>query len=81
MDEAANSTRELPDDLAALKMLIGEKLILLRAKDLRIAVLEEQLALLRHKQFATSSEKFSPDQIQLFNEVEVTRGCWRISLR
>ena len=72
MDEAANSTPKLPDDLAALKTFIGEKLILLRAKDLRIAVLEEQLALLRHKQFAASSEKFSPDQIQLFNEVEVT---------
>ena len=35
-------------------------------------MLEEQLALLRHKQFAASSEKVSPDQIQLFNEVEVT---------
>jgi transposase len=71
MDEAANSTLALPDDLAALKTLIGENVILLRAKDLRIAVLEEQLALLRHKQFAASSEKFSPDQIQLFNEAEV----------
>jgi hypothetical protein len=35
-------------------------------------VLEEQLALLRHKQFAARSEKASPDQISLFNEAEVS---------
>jgi transposase len=72
MDEAADQIPELPDDIAGLKALVldyhSEKKVL----TVRIKVLEEQLALLRHKQFGARSEKASPDQISLFNEAEVT---------
>jgi transposase len=72
MDEAAKTPPPLPDDPVALKALIGEKLELISQQETRIKVLEEQLALLRHKQFAARSEKASPDQISLFNEAEVS---------
>jgi transposase len=72
MDAAAKTPPPLPDDPAALKALIGENLQLISQQETRIKVLEEQLALLRHKQFAARSEKASPDQISLFNEAEVT---------
>ena len=72
MDEAAKTPPPLPDDPVALKALIGEKLELISRQETRIKVLEEQLALLRHKQFAARSEKASPDQISLFNEAEVS---------
>jgi transposase len=72
MDEAANQMPELPDDIAGLKALVLDYHSEKKALALRIKVLEEQLALLRHKQFAARSEKASPDQISLFNEAEVT---------
>ena len=54
---------ELPDDVGALKALIS-------ARDVRIAVLEEQLRLAVHKRFGSRSEAFNPDQLGLFNEAE-----------
>lgn len=69
------STKRLPDDVGALQALVGEKLAQLREKELRIAVLEEQLRLAIHKRFGSSSEKFDPDQLGLFNEAEVTAAA------
>ncbi len=45
---------------------------MLAAKDQKIAALEEELRLALHKRFAASSEKASADQLNLFNEAEVT---------
>lgn len=56
---------ELTDDLEALKALVREK-------EFRIAVLEEELRLHILKRFGASSEKASPDQLGLFNEAEAT---------
>ena len=39
-------------------------------RDAQIAVLHEQIKQLLKKRFGTSSEKFSPDQLGLFNEAE-----------
>ncbi len=41
----------------------------------KIAALEEELRLALHKRFAASSEKASPDQLNLFNEAEVTAAA------
>jgi transposase len=40
----------------------------------KIAALEEELRLALHKRFAASSEKTSPDQLNLFNEAEQTQS-------
>jgi transposase len=48
---------------------------MLAAKDQKIAALEEELRLALHKRFAASSEKTSPDQLNLFNEAEVTAAA------
>ena len=63
MSDDVQAAPELPDDVGALKALIS-------ARDLRIAVLEEQLRLATHKRFGSSSEAFDPDQLGLFNEAE-----------
>ena len=65
MSDDVQAAPKLPDDVGALKALIS-------ARDLRIAVLEEQLRLATHKRFGSSSEAFDPDQLGLFNEAEVT---------
>jgi len=76
MAEAAKYFPENIDDLKALlvakdeQILIREKLV--SEKDQRIALLEEQLQLLRHKCFGASSEKASSDQLHLFNEAEAS---------
>ena len=73
MSDAAEKTPELPDDIGALKSMIGEKSAALRVMELRIAVLEEQLRLAAHKRFGASSEKADPAQPvlpELFNEAE-----------
>jgi transposase len=44
------------------------------AKDHKIAALEEELRLAKHKRFAASSERASPDQLNLFNEAEQTQS-------
>ena len=73
MSDAAEKMPELPDDIGALKSMIGEKTAALRVMELRIAVLEEQLRLAAHKRFGASSEKADPAQPvlpELFNEAE-----------
>ena len=72
MSNAAEKTPELPDDVGALKSIIDDNRVQLRERDLRIAVLEEQLRLAAHKRFGVSSEKADPDQLGLFNEAEAT---------
>ena len=63
MSEVADTPPKLPDDVAVLQAMVGER-------DLRIAVLEEQLRLAANKRFGASSEKTDPDQLGLFNEAE-----------
>ncbi len=75
MSDAADKTPELPDDVGALKSIIGEKSAQLRERDLRIAVLEEQLRLAAHKRYGASSEKSASDQLGLFNEAESLVGA------
>ena len=72
MSDAADKTPELPDDVGALKSIIGENRAHLRELEMRILVLEEQLRLAAHKRFGASSEKTDPGQLQLFNEAEAT---------
>jgi transposase len=82
MSDAADTTPELPDDVGALKSIIGEKLTIIGAQttqvremELRIAVLEEKLRLAAHKRYGASSEKAVPDQLGLFNEAESLIGA------
>lgn len=68
---ASGTTSELPDDIDALKTIIGEKTAQLRDDmETRVAVLEEQLRLAAHKRFGANSEKADPAQLGLFNEAE-----------
>jgi transposase len=61
--------QSLPDDPAALKLLLLKQEQLLAKKDARLAYLEEQFLLARQKQFGASSEGH-PGQGELFNEAE-----------
>ena len=75
---------KLPDDIDALKELVLNKIALSKAleeenktrtKEVRhykakVLSLQEQLNLLLHKRFGTSSEKCSVDQLKLFDEAE-----------
>ena len=72
MPDAPATSADLPDDPSVLKKLVSEKSALVREMELRIAVLEEELRLARHKRFGASSEKADPDQLGLFNEAEAT---------
>lgn len=72
----ATTIEQLPDDIEMLKELIFSQQEMIQShqfeielKDQKIQYLLEQFNLLRHKQFAASSE-ISPDQISLFNEAE-----------
>ena len=77
---AYSAAASLPDDVGALKSIIGEKLTIIGAQtmqvremEFRIAVLEEKLRLAAHKRFGASSEKADPAQPllpELFNEAE-----------
>lgn len=60
---------QLPDDIEALKEIIFSQRSEIHLKNQKIQYLLEQFTLLRHKQFAASSEA-SPDQISLFDEAE-----------
>jgi transposase len=60
---------QLPDDIEALKEIIFSQRSEIQLKNQKIQYLLEQFNLLRHKQFASSSEA-SPDQISLFDEAE-----------
>ena len=71
------ATCSLPDDPAALKVIIAEQ-----AK--RIAALEEYVMLEKIRKYAASSEK-SPDQREMFNEAELAAmgigpGTFRMSV-
>ena len=82
MSDAADKIPELPDDVGALKSIIGEKLTIIGAQathvremEFRIAILEETLRLAAHKRYGASSEKADPAQPplpELFNEAEAT---------
>ncbi|MCK5881988.1 MAG: IS66 family transposase, partial [Sinobacterium sp.] len=66
MKNAASLTVEIE----LLKQEVEEKDQQIDSKNIRIRHLEEMLQALRHKQFGSSSEKFSPGQKSLFNEAE-----------
>ena len=63
MVDAAEPSAILPDDIGALKSIIG-------VQTLEIERLKEELRLAQHKRFGASSEKFDPDQFGLFDEAE-----------
>lgn len=68
----AGSSDNLPGDINALKALIVEQQKQLASKDTQITALREQLNILLAKRFGPSSEKHAPDQLGLFNEVELS---------
>jgi len=57
-------TQSLPNDVESLQDLAREQQVLINA-------LTEQVRLLKHHRFGSSSEKSSPDQLLLFNEAEL----------
>jgi transposase len=68
----------LPNNISALKALVVEKTEEAKNKNAeaiyyknKLEYLEEQIRLMRHKQFAASSEKLSDRQENLFNESEL----------
>jgi transposase len=63
MVDAAEPSAILPDDIGALKSIIG-------VQTLEIERLKEELRLAQHKRFGASSEKFDPNQLGLFDEAE-----------
>ena len=70
---AHSAAAPLPDDVGALKSIIGAQTLQVREMEFRIAVLEEKLRLAAHKRFGASSEKADPAQPvlpELFNEAE-----------
>ena len=70
MDSVANTLPELPDDIEALKRLVREQAQERQRLEAKVISLQEQLNLLLHKRYGASSEKYSPDQLGLFNEAE-----------
>jgi transposase len=58
-------TAKLAQENDALRALVDKQAA-------KIAALQEELRLALHKRFSASSEKASPDQLNLFNEAEVT---------
>jgi transposase len=63
MVDNVETPANLPDDVGALKSIIG-------VQTLEIERLKEELRLAQHKRFGASSEKFDPDQLGLFDEAE-----------
>ncbi|MCP3663455.1 MAG: hypothetical protein GY696_13355, partial [Gammaproteobacteria bacterium] len=68
---------ELPDNIDTLKALVEEKEVEIDKErsekeryKAKLAFLEEQIRLMRHKQFGASSEKVTPQE-NLFNESEL----------
>ena len=59
---------KLAEENDALKALVDKQAA-------TIAALQEELRLALHKRFAASSEKTSPDQLNLFDEAEVTAAA------
>jgi transposase len=74
MDRPAASPTDLPDDVPALKRLIGELTADFQTQNQhlqhQVEVLQEQIRLLLHKRFGASSEKVPAEQLGLFNEAE-----------
>ena len=78
MSLAPANTTDLPDSIDALKALVlvkdseisKEQAETARYKA-KLEALEEQVRLMRHKQFGASSEKASSNQENLFNEAEL----------
>ena len=74
MESAAETLPELPDDIEELKRLVREQAARHEQEraqyQAQITSLQEQINLLLHKRYGASSEKFSPDQLPLFNEAE-----------
>ena len=60
----AKAVENYPEVIDGLKALVDSQAA-------TIAALEEELRLAKHKRFAASSEKASPDQLNLFNEAEM----------
>ena len=70
MESAAETLPELPDDIEALKRLVQEQAQERQRLEAKVLSLQEQLNLLLHKRYGASSEKYSPNQLGLFNEAE-----------
>ena len=69
----------LPDEADALKQIIAQLTLTIadlehekRTHQSTIDSLHEQLRLLQHHRFGRRSEKYDPNQLDLFNEAEVT---------
>lgn len=67
---AMNNKTDLQKEITILRDQLGVKDQLLENKDQRIQQLESMIKELRHRHFASSSEKQSPDQQHLFDEAE-----------
>lgn len=63
--------KSLPNDVKLLQDLVLKQQDLLSRQDIQIQALTEQIRLLKHHRFGSSSEKISPDQLALFNEAEL----------
>ncbi|MDP5211405.1 transposase, partial [Microbulbifer sp. 2205BS26-8] len=64
------TAEQLPGNPEALKALLRQQSEQLEHKQQRIRLLEEQILLLRNKQFSSSSEKADSAQLEFFNEAE-----------
>ena len=71
MSSDKNTSAELPDNIDALKALVVDKSAEAEHYKNRLSALEEQIRLMRHKQFGSSSEKGNEQQDNLFNEAEL----------
>ena len=70
MAARALSAADLPDEVAALKQLVLTQSALALEYETELQRLRAQINLLLAKRFGPSSEKYSPDQLRLFNEAE-----------
>ncbi|MEW8029105.1 MAG: IS66 family transposase [Candidatus Thiodiazotropha sp.] len=61
----------MPESVDALKVLVRDKSAEAARYKARLEALEEQIRLMRHKQFGASSEKVPDSQSNLFNESEL----------
>ena len=73
---------QLPSNLEEFKALIAQKDVEIarlarenQNQQARLKILQEQLHLLLAKRYGRSSEKWTPDQLRLFNEAECEAEC------
>ena len=78
----------LPDEADALKQIIAQLTLTIadlehekRTHQSTIDSLHEQLRLLQHHRFGRRSEKYDPNQLDLFNEAEVTEDSIELKFR